>query len=86
MIFTSKALPSFWAAFDNLPPEIRERVEKQYRLFGQNPAHGSLQLKPVGEFWSVRVTESYRALAVRSGNEFTWFWIGAHDEYEQRIK
>ncbi|MCX6596866.1 MAG: hypothetical protein NTV70_10925 [Acidobacteria bacterium] len=40
----------------------------------------------MGEFWSVRVNEAYRALAVREGNVFTWFWIGAHDEYERMIK
>ena len=43
-------------------------------------------MKPVGVFWSVRVTDAYRALAIREQNIFTWFWIGSHDEYEQLIK
>ena len=33
-----------------------------------------------------RVTDACRALAVREGNVFTWFWIGSHDEYEQILK
>jgi len=44
-----------------------------------------MQLKPVGEFWSVRITEGYRALAVREGNVFTWFWIGTHTGYQRMI-
>ena len=43
----------------------------------------SLQLKPVGAFWSVRISRSYRALAYREDDIFTWFWIGPHDEYEK---
>jgi hypothetical protein len=61
-------------------------AKKKFALFAENPAHPSLQLKPVGVFWSVRVTEAYRALAIRTGNEFTWVWIGGHDEYERIIK
>ena len=28
---------------------------------------------------------AYRALAVRRGDAFHWFWIGTHDEYERII-
>ncbi len=57
----------------------------KYAIFEQDPRHPSLQLKPVGGFWSVRVNAAYRALAVREGNVFTWFWIGSHDDYERLI-
>ena len=86
MIFRSKTIPEFWDCYDALPSHIRQRASRQYAIFEQNPRHPSLQLKPVGEFWSVRVNEGYRALAVREGNVFTWFWIGAHNEYERMIK
>jgi hypothetical protein len=55
-------------------------------MFLQNPLHPSLHLKPVGGFWAVRITDAYRALAVREGNTFTWVWIGSHDEYERIIR
>jgi hypothetical protein len=58
---------------------------KQFAVLRENPAHPSLQLKPVGEFWSCMVSEAYRALAVRDGNTFTWFWIGTHDKYERLL-
>jgi hypothetical protein len=51
-----------------------------------NPKHPSLQLKPVGALWSARVTDNYRALAIREENVFTWFWIGLHDEYVRILK
>jgi hypothetical protein len=86
VIFRSRALPEFWRHYDGLPEEIRRRAAKQYAIFAQNPRHPSLQLKPVGEFWSIRVTNAYRALAVREENVFTWFWIGTHGEYERSIK
>jgi hypothetical protein len=86
VIFRSRTLPEFWRHYDGLPEEIRRRAVKRYAIFAQNPRHPSLQLKPVGEFWSIRVTEAYRALAVREENVFTWFWIGTHDEYERSIK
>ncbi len=83
MTFRSQTLPEFWQLYDALPEEIRQRASKQYAIFAENPRHPSLRLKPVGEFWSVRVTDDYRALAVREGNTFTWFWIGPHDDYER---
>ena len=57
-----------------------------YELLTRDPAHPSLQLKPVGAFWSVRVSEGYRALAVRQANAFIWVWIGNHDDYERLLK
>ena len=50
-----------------------------------DPTHPSLHLKPVGGLWSVRINEAYRALAVREGDVFYWFWVGPHDQYERLI-
>ena len=86
MIFQSKTLPEFWEHYNELPDDIQRRADKHFSLLTVNPRHPSLQLKPVGEFWSVRVTDAYRALATRERDVFTWFWIGAHDEYERIIK
>ena len=41
--------------------------------------------KQVGLFWSVRVSYSYRALAVRDGHVLTWFWIGTHADYDKLL-
>ena len=86
MIIESKALPSFWERYANLPEDIQRRADKQFALFMKNHRHRSLQLKAVGEFWSARVTDNYRALAFREDNVFTWFWIGPHDEYAKILR
>jgi len=84
--FESRALPRFWKCFDQLPPAIQLLAHKQYALFLTNPQHRSLRLKQVGPFWSVRISRSYRALALRKQDQFVWFWIGTHREYETIIK
>ena len=68
MILRSKTLPQFWEKYNDLPENIQRRADKQFSLFAANPKHPSLQLKPVGEFWSARVTDAYRALAIRDEN------------------
>lgn len=84
-MYRSVTIPRFWKLFDQLPEDIQGLAEKRYQLFSSNPGHPSLHLKRVGGFWCVRVTDAYRALAVRDGNKFTWVWIGSHDEYERMI-
>ena len=81
----SHASPDFWSFYDRLPQQIQEQAAKQYQLFARNPLHPSLRLKPVGPFWSVRVSRSYRALAARRGDHFFWFWIGSHADYDKLI-
>lgn len=75
----------FWACYNSLVPELRETADKQYALLKQNAAHPSLHFKKVGKFWSVRVNERIRALAVADGEDFIWFWIGDHKEYDRLI-
>jgi len=83
--FTSHATPEFWTLFDCLPGQVQEQARKNFDLFSQNPFHPSLHFKPVGPFWSVRVSQSYRALAARRGDHLFWFWIGSHTDYERLI-
>jgi len=82
----SFASANFWQAFNTLPPEIQEVARRGFTLWQSNPWHPSLHFKRVGQYWSARVGISYRALAVKRGDDFVWFWIGHHDDYEQLIK
>ena len=83
MSFQSREFARFWQHYDSLPPEIQRQASKQYALFKENPFHPSLHLKQVGPYWSVRVSGSYRALAIRRADCFQWFWIGSHDRYDE---
>ena len=75
----------FWKAYANLTPEIKEQARKAYQLWKENQLHPSLHFKKVDKkknLWSVRITEDYRALALKQGVDYYWFWIGSHDDYD----
>ena len=80
------ATPDFWECYRVLPQSIRELADKNYLLLKANPRHPSLQLKQVGNYWSVRVGRNHRALALPIAEGFVWFWIGNHDEYNRLIR
>lgn len=78
--------PDFWRAYAVLPPTMRKQARNTYRLWQTNQFHPSLHFKKVGKnLWSVRLTADYRALALKKGDDYYWFWIGAHDDYEYLI-
>jgi hypothetical protein len=82
----SKATSKFWKAYDELPSAIQKIAVKQYGLWLKDSSHPSLQFKKVQSFWSCRITDSYRALAVMDEDTAVWFWIGSHSDYELLIR
>ena len=81
---------AFWRSYNALPRNIREQADRQFALLKDNPRHPSLQFKKLTvkggkEFHSARVTLDYRAVAVRQGETFVWFWIGDHKTYDNLI-
>lgn len=82
----SSATSSFWKAYASLPPKIRSKARKAYRLWLRNPRHPSLHFEPKGDYWSVRITRGWRALGRFHEGTLYWFWIGPHDEYERLLK
>ena len=82
-----KTTHKFWDYYRRLPQEIQNRADKQFELLKQNPDHPSLQLKKTqrGTYWSARVNDDYRALAIENDGIMTWVWIGKHGEYDRRI-
>lgn len=72
---------SFWRHFQELSPAVQQTARRNFELLKVNSRHPSLRFRNVGRYWSARVGGSYRAVAVRDGANFIWFWIGHHDEY-----
>ena len=82
----SRATPRFWAAYRDLPPEIKDAARKAYQLFRENAHHPSLQFKRIHQrdpIFSARVTLGYRALGLLEDDEIAWFWIGTHAAYDR---
>jgi len=73
----------FWLHYGQLPDEIRELADKNFRLLKADPRHSSLRLKKVGEFWSARVGLHYRAPAKDHPEGLLWWWIGQHGAYDR---
>lgn len=81
-----RASPKFWEHYNDLPGPIRKLADKSYELLKSNPRHPSLHFKRIGELWSVRVGEQYRALGIDDEPEgIYWIWIGTHADYDKMI-
>jgi hypothetical protein len=73
-------------SYARLPEAVRQLAVKNYRLWLKEPWHPSLHFKQIGEYWTVRVGLSYRAIGrVRDGRLY-WFWIGHHKEYDRLVR
>lgn len=79
------ASPRFWALYHALPADVRELADKNYALLKSDPRHPSLHFKRIGELWSVRVGEHYRALGTEVKEGIYWVWIGTHAEYGKLV-
>ena len=86
LFMNSRATRSFWDAFNELSPEAQKQAVKQYRLWLASPRHPSVQFKKIGNKWSARVSDNYRALGVMDGDTVVWFWIGTHARYDQLLR
>jgi mRNA-degrading endonuclease RelE of RelBE toxin-antitoxin system len=81
----SKVRPSFRRDFERLAPSVKTRARLAYQLFAENPNHPSLRFKKLqgsDRVWSIRISEQYRAVGVRSGDTIEWIWIGTHNEFD----
>ncbi|MBM3853838.1 MAG: hypothetical protein FJ399_11890 [Verrucomicrobia bacterium] len=85
---TSRGTAEFWQQYHALPAEVRAAAREAYRKFALNPAHPGLQLERLlcdSRAWSVRVSRNYRAVARRYGDDWLWFWVGTHDQFDRRF-
>ena len=73
----------FREAFRALPPDVRQRARRAYRLWRANPDLPGLRFKRVGADVSIRVGRGYRALGLIEGDTIYWYWIGKHDDYDR---
>jgi hypothetical protein len=75
--------------FAHLPRDIQQCARDAYKRLQADPSHPGLQFKPLHtthSLWSVRVTDSYRAVGIReSDDKIVWFFIGTHAEYDRLL-
>jgi hypothetical protein len=86
---TSRTTRRFRQLLALLSPQTRRQAREAYQLFEQNPHHPSLHFKKVHAtrpIFSARVNQDVRAVGLLHEDVITWFWIGAHDDYERLLK
>ncbi len=76
---TSKTQEDFWRCFNGLPAEVQRQARERFRRWRGDAFDAALHFKPLlGDVWSVRVNQQYRALGRRKGGLIVRFWIGTH--------
>jgi mRNA-degrading endonuclease RelE of RelBE toxin-antitoxin system len=82
---TSRTTRRFRKSLEELPQQVRAQAREAYRRFRDDPTHPSLQVKKVHPslpIYSARVSRDYRAVAVVEQDEWIWFFIGSHADYD----
>jgi hypothetical protein len=73
--------------FHALPGDIQRLAREKYQVWEQDCFHPSLHFKRLeADVWSVRISQSYRALGRRKGPLIVWFWIGTHSDYDKLLQ
>lgn len=75
----------FWKLYHELPDDVRELIDKKYKLLKSDPRHRSLRFKRIASLWSVRIGNHYRALGHDVPEGIQWFWVGTHADYDKLI-
>jgi mRNA-degrading endonuclease RelE of RelBE toxin-antitoxin system len=85
----SSVTKTFRKRLNDLPASVQEQAAKAYELWQDDPYHSSLQFKRVSQkqpIYSARVSLNYRVLGLLESEHIYWYWIGAHDEYDELLK
>lgn len=85
----SSVTKSFRKRLSDLHTSVQEQAAKAYALWHEDPYHPSLQFKRVSQnqpIYSARVSLNYRVLGLLESDHIYWYWIGAHDEYDELLK
>jgi mRNA-degrading endonuclease RelE of RelBE toxin-antitoxin system len=85
----SSVTKTFRKGLSDLPASAQEQAAKAYALWKEDPYHPSLQFKRVSQkqpIYSVRISLNYRVLGLLESNHIYWYWIGAHDEYDELLR
>jgi mRNA-degrading endonuclease RelE of RelBE toxin-antitoxin system len=85
----SSVTKTFRKRLSELPVSVQEQAGKAYALWQKDPYHPSLQFKRISQrqpIYSARVSINYRVLGLLESDQIYWYWIGAHDEYDDLLK
>jgi mRNA-degrading endonuclease YafQ of YafQ-DinJ toxin-antitoxin module len=66
-------------------PQLRKKLQKQFKMFQQNPNHLGLRLHKLqgkrSEQFAIWIEGNLRALAIKNVDTYTFFDLVTHDQY-----
>ena len=85
----SRATVRFRRLLTDLPLDVRRLAKRTFKTWLADSNHPSLEFKKLHgtkqPTYSARVGIHWRALAVRNGDDYIWFWIGSHSDYDKLV-
>ena len=80
----SEGNQDFWDLYWELQEDARKLAKAKFQLWKQDTTMRGLDFKRIDDkedIWSVHIGDHYRALCVKDGDAYIWYWIGTHEEY-----
>ena len=78
--------PKAGLLLEKLPNSAKKKFTKQINFLKDSSSHPSLHFKKVGNYWSLRIDDNYRALAYNNLDYILVIWVGSHKDYEKKIR
>jgi len=89
----TKLLQQAIAQIQQLPPEQQDAIASRFldelkdeQKWEASFAATTKQVSQKQPIYSARVSLNYRALGLLESEHIYWYWIGAHDEYDELLK
>jgi hypothetical protein len=70
---------SFRRSYSKLPKAIRRKFDQKVRFFAQNPAHPSLNLHRINDYWEFYIDIKHRCILRKEGNCYFIIVVGGHE-------
>jgi len=69
----------FRKSYSKLPEAIRRKFDQKLEFLIQNPAHPSLNLHRINDYWEFYIDKRYRCILRREGNCYNLVAVGGHE-------
>lgn len=74
----------FFDAFALLPPRMKDASRIAFHKMMVDPKLVGLKKHNEYGIYSASIGNGYRALAIKVGKYYIWYWIGTHEEYNSK--
>ncbi len=73
------ATEAFKKAYSEIPKEIQQKFKQKLEFFAENPAHPSLKMHRINDYWEFYVDRKYRCILRKDDDRYYLMVIGGHE-------